>query len=132
MPCFLTATSSVEWTSLGLLAAVLVAVGGFLRWWLPTREKDFETHLAEQQAAWLLARTEERDAFRQMLTRQQETFVGQWDRERAWLTDFAALEREHSRACLQQTQAALGELRDCVRGLRDDVRKLLETRPVGA
>lgn len=126
MAYFFAEGSPGEWTSLGLLAAVLVAVGGFLRWWLPTREQGFETHLQSQQAAWLASRTEDREAFRTALERQQAAFAAQWEREREWLSEFGGLDRQHARECLQHTQAALVDMKDFLRSLRDEVRALVE------
>lgn len=126
MADFFAEGSPGEWTSLSLLAAVLVAVGGFLRWWLPTREQGFETHLQSQQAAWLASRSEDRDAFREALERQQAAFAAQWEREREWLSEFGGLERQHARECLRRTQDALADVKDFLRALRDDVRALVE------
>lgn len=117
-----------EWTSLGLLAAVLVAVGAFLRWYLPARDREFEEALALQRQDALAARSEERAAFHEALEKQQQVFVTQIEREREILLNVLASEREHARATAMQLTAAIAEVRDALRKLCADVQVLQQEK----
>lgn len=71
-----------EWTALGLLAAVIVGVGAFLRGYLPSRDAAFSEALREQ-----------RDAFDRMLASQREDFGKMLGEQRA---DVKELSKEFS------------------------------------
>ena len=87
-----------QYTAFGLLATVLIAVGAFLRWYLPHRESCQEAMLTEQRKAFVQVLGEQRADFGKMLTEQREAAA-------CVLAD----EREHHRQVLELMRPGGGE-----------------------
>lgn len=71
-PAAAVAADTAHWTAFGLLTSVLVAVGAFLKWYLPHREQAHERMLAEQRTDFAAMLTEQREATAQLLADERE------------------------------------------------------------